>query len=104
MLYDKYRNWPLPRREGNVYSVRHSRQIGDQVLKDLAETEDEIDKKEILDSYAAYVERAYRQDVAESAAILAGQQLGSLLEPLFLSRLPEVTPLVRGRPVPEKKD
>lgn len=104
MSYDKYKNWSLPTRSGNIIPVMQSRGIEQQVLQDLAEATDEIDKLEILDSFAAYAKRAYRQEFAEGAAIITGQQLGSLLEPVFLSRLPEVIPLHRGRPVEDKPD
>ena len=74
------------------------RGVEEQVLKDLSDAKDEIDKLEILDSFAAYTQRAYRQELAAIASILAGQQLGALLEPFLLSRLPEVVPIHRGRP------
>ncbi len=102
MPYDKYKDWPLPRKVGNIFPVMQSSGIEAQVLKDLEEAKDEIDKLEILDSFAAYAERAYRQDFAETAAALTGQQLGALLEPVFLSRMPSVAPMHRGRPVLEE--
>ena len=99
MLYDKYQNYPLPARSGNVFSVMQGRGIEQRVLQDLIVAKDDIEKLEILDSFAAYAKRAYRQEFAEVAALITGQQLGSLLEPLFLSRLPEVRPLGRPRAV-----
>lgn len=102
MPYDKYQNWPLPARSGRVFSVMQGRGIEEQVLQDLANAKDEIEKLEILDSFAAYAKRAYRQEFTEIAAILTGQYLGSLLEPLFLSRLPEVVLTHRGRPAQAK--
>ena len=100
MTYDKYRDWPLPSRSGNIFSVMQGSRIEEQVLKDLSDAKDEIDKLEILDSFAAYTQRAYRQELAEIASIVGGQQLGALLEPILLSRLPVVTPTHRGRPAP----
>lgn len=94
MPYDKYRDWPLP---ANVFSVMQGRGIEKQVLQDLIDAKDDIEKLEILDSFAAYAKRAYRQEFAQDAAQITGQQLGSLLEPLFLSRLPAVRPLGRPR-------
>jgi hypothetical protein len=82
MPYDKYRNWPLPG-VGPRRMMRDSRDSLDvTVLKDLSNTEDEVEKLEILDSYGAYCQRAYREEFAEGAAQLTGQQLGSLLFPV----------------------
>lgn len=103
MPYDKYRNWPLPARSGRVFSVMQGRGIEEQVLQDLANAKDEFEKLEILDSFAAYAKRHYRQECAELAAIVTGQYLGSLLEPFFLSRLPEVGLIHRGRPAQAKE-
>ena len=98
MSYDKYRNWPLPGRMAHPSILGMQRQsLEELVLKDLSETEDEIEKLEILDSFAAYCKRVYGQEFAESSAALAGQQLGALLAPIFLSRLPEVNPFHRAR-------
>lgn len=98
MPYDKYRNWPLPARSGRAVPVMPGPGIEEQVLQDLADAKDEIEKLEILDSFAAYAQRHYRQEFAEGAAIMAGQYLVSLLEPFFLSRLPDVGLRHRGRP------
>ncbi len=103
MPYDKYRDWPLPTRSGNVFPVMQSQGIEHQVLQDLTGAEDEIARLEILDSFAAYAKRAYRQEFAEDAATTTGQQLGAFLEPVFLSRLPNVVPGHRGRPSSTKE-
>ncbi|GAJ17695.1 unnamed protein product, partial [marine sediment metagenome] len=91
-------NWPLPTRAGNIFPVRQGTNLGEQVLKDLTTTEDEIEKLEILDSYAAYSQRAYQQQVAVAISFLAGRILDTLLEPNILSHLPAVDILSRGRP------
>lgn len=98
MVYDKYRTWPLPGTlpRGPV-KLGPSTSIEEMVLKDLSETGDQVEKLEILDSYAAYIQRAYRQDFAETSAAFVGQQLGQILEPVFLNRLPEPVVLHRGR-------
>ena len=99
MPYDKYEHWPLPTRGGNVYPVYSTpgRRIEEQVLEDLAKTDDEVDKLELLDSFAAYYRRAYRKEFAESLAILAGGALGKLLRPFILSQFPEPSPPHRAR-------
>ena len=103
MSYDKYQNWPLPLRSGSVFPVMQSHGINEQVLKDLAEAEDEIERLELLDSFAAYAERAYRHSFAENMATQAGLLLGELLNPFILSHLPVVSPVHRGRPAKEEK-
>ena len=105
MPYDKYQNWPLPSREGNVFPAQTSgidkgSEIEEQVLLDLVQAMDVVDKLEILDSYAAYAQRAYRKEFAESLAIQAGDALGQLLIPLVTSRMPDPRPGHRARPVP----
>ena len=98
MPFDKYRNWPLPTREGNIFPVHHRQNLEEQVLKDLDATGDETEKLEILDSYAAYVQRAYRQEIAGALSIWSGRILEILIEPNILSRLPDVTLVHRGKP------
>ena len=88
MTYDKYRTWRIPRGAVPVGFTRPS--LEEQVLMDLSGTNDEIEKLEILDSYAAYCKRAYQQDFVGATAQFVGQQLGGILESVFLSRLPEV--------------
>ena len=104
MPYDKYRNWPLPSLSGNIFPVIQGTNIEEQVLKDLAETEDKIDKLEILDSYAAYAKRAYQEECARYFTVRIAQVLGNILEPTILSKLPSIGLVHRGRPAePEKK-
>jgi len=50
MSYDKYRNWPLPVRQGNIYRVYSDEGLQPQVLRDLDATQDGVEKLEILDS------------------------------------------------------
>jgi len=98
MPYDKYRNWPLPIKSGNIFPVLQHQGLEEQVLQDLAAAGDEIDKLEILDSYAAYCQRAYRQIVAQAVSFAAGRIFETLLEPNILSRLPQIDLMSRGRP------
>jgi len=58
MPYDKYHNWK-PTTLHDVDTLKR------QVLKDIHEAEDEIDKLEILDSFEAYVERNQQEELAE---------------------------------------
>jgi len=97
MPYDKYHNWPLPGLIRGPMEIGSHRSIEEQVLLDLKEAKEDIDKLEILDSYSCYAQRAYRQDFAESTARLVGQELGTILAPVFLSRLPEVMATHRAR-------
>lgn len=101
MPYDKYHNWPLPRTEGNIFPILQNQGLEEQVLKDLAATGDDIDKLEILDSYAAYAQRAYRERLAKVFSFGASRIIETLLTPNILSRLPEVDLINRGRPVPK---
>jgi len=98
MPYDKYHNWPLPRLEGNIFPVLQSQGLEAQVLNDLAATGDEIEKLEILDSFAAYAQRAYRLRLAQVFSFGASRIIETLLGPNILSRLPEVDLVHRGRP------
>lgn len=98
MPYDKYRNWPLPIKSGNIFPVFRRQGLEEQVLEDLAAAGDKIDKLEILDSYAACCQRAYRKKVAEALSFAAGRIFETLLEPNILPRLPEVDLFRRGRP------
>lgn len=88
MSYDKYRNWPLPGKS-MMPRVQDHKTIEEQVLEDLASTDDEIEKLEILDSYSAYIQRSYRKDLAVKSAIAAAHAIGDLLEPSLLSKLPD---------------
>lgn len=97
MPYDKYQNWPLPTRSGNVYAIMQGYSIEEQVLKDLEDVKDDVDKLEILDSFAAYTIRAFRKEFAEDTAIVVGQQLGSFLIPFILSKILDAAPVHRAR-------
>lgn len=98
MSFDKYRNWPLPRQEGNIFPILQNQGLEDQVLKDLATTGDEIEKLEILDSFTAYAQRAYRERLAKALSFGASRILETLLDPNILSRLPDIDLVHRGRP------
>ena len=97
MVHDKYRDWPLPGTERSAIKIGQEISLEEKVLKDLEETRDDIEKLEILDSYAAYAQRSYRKAFAEASSFLVGQQLGAILEPVLLSRLPEVHTYPRPR-------
>jgi hypothetical protein len=102
MPHDKYRNWPLPRKEGNIFPVRQGTDIEKIVLKDLAEATDETDKLEILDSFATYYQRVYQQEVAEAISFWAARIIRGLLEPNMLSYLPAVECRHRARVAKEQ--
>ena len=93
MPYDKYRNW----KPGTPYEVDKLKR---QVLEDIHDAEDEIDKLEILDSFEAYVERAHTAELAEhlSAQILLAAR--SFLTGAILSHLPSPMPISRPRRAP----
>lgn len=103
MPYNKYQNWPLPSQSGNVFPVLQRYNLEEQVLKDLGDAKDEIDKLEILDSYAAYAQRAYQQEYVQYLSQWIGQTLSTILEPNILSRLPEIRLPHRGRPAEARK-
>lgn len=91
MAYDKYRNWgpDKPNHEG----------IKRQVLEDLNETDDEIDRLEILDSFESYVERQQQNELAEHVARLATNYIIlPLLGDFLKARMPGSMPMGRGRP------
>lgn len=93
MPYDKYRNWK-PRTPHDVDTLKG------QVLKDIHEAEDEIDKLEILDSFEAYVERNEQEELAEHFALLV---LSYLIRPLLVefakAKMPGSMPIGRPRPL-----
>ncbi len=91
MAYDKYRNWKS--------KVPHGRDIlRRQVLKDIHEAEDEVDKLEILDSFEAYVERSEQEDLAEHFAFLVlDYAIRPLLVEFVKSKMPGSMPISRPR-------
>lgn len=110
MLYDKYRDWPLRFHSGGVFGLRvapiaplgRKPSIEEQVLSDLAEAKDEVDKIEILDSFAAYAKRDYAGEVS----ILVGELIASNLsqiasvcgQTMVSQYLPSTKPTHRARP------
>ena len=93
MSYDKYRNWkPGTFHEANT--------LKKQVLKDLGEAEDEIDKLEILDSFEAYVERVHTAELAEHLSNQILFALQPFLTGAILGKLPASMPISRGRVAP----
>ncbi|GAH37611.1 unnamed protein product, partial [marine sediment metagenome] len=90
MPYDKYRNW---KKQGFVDDG-----IKLQVIKDLEDTKDPIDKLEILDSFEVYVERNQQEELAEHFALLV---LNYAIRPLLVefakSKMPGSMPISRGR-------
>jgi len=91
MVYDKYRNWK-PETLHGVDTLKR------QVLKDMHEAEDEINKLEILDSFEVYVERNQQEELAEHFALLV---LHNAIRPLLVefakSRMPGSMPISRPR-------
>lgn len=91
MPYDKYRNW----KPGTLHDVDTLKR---QVLKDIHEAEDEIDKLEILDSFEAYVERNHQEELAEHFAVFV---LYHAIRPLLVefakSKMPGSMPFSRPR-------
>ncbi|HUV51645.1 MAG TPA: hypothetical protein VMW64_01045 [Dehalococcoidia bacterium] len=94
-MYDRYQHWSTPDVRIPLCPAR-SRSIEDQVLKDLAAAKDDMEKVEILDSYAAYAERVYRGNVASALAQQAGDVFSSFLVQYLMSQLPSVFPPHRG--------
>lgn len=91
MPYDKYRNW----KPGTFHEVDRLRQ---QVLKDIQEAEDEVDKIEILDSFEAYVERNQQKELAEHfAGLVLNNIIGPLLVEFAKSKMPGSMPISRPR-------
>jgi len=93
MPYDKYRNWKLDTpSDGN--------KLKEQVLKDIEETSDEIEKLEILDSFEAAVERAHTAELAEHLS----NQILLIVQPFLTAaiqgKLPGSRPLSRPRAAP----
>lgn len=90
MSYDKYRNW----KSQDVVLT----DLKEQVIKDLEETVDPIEKLEILDSFEVYVRRDNGADLAEYLASLA---LRTVLRPLLIefakANMPGVSPIGRPR-------
>lgn len=98
MTHDKYCNWPLP--ETGMGRAMGGSQLTheEQVLIDLAACKDDIEKMEILDSYAGFAKRVYRESLILLTARQLGTYLSDILFPLINSRLPEVAVYRRGRP------
>jgi hypothetical protein len=88
-MHDRYRNWPVPG-YGPTRPIRGSPTVEDQVLADLAAAGSEMEKLEILDSYAAHAQRCYRVETAEVLSLEASRFLQTLLKPWFSQLLPEV--------------
>lgn len=101
MTYDKYRNWPIHGRMRAManapFSMNTPSALPEQVLKDLGLPMDDIEKLEILDSFAAWVKRDYQMEISE---MLAGQLLSQGL-PFLISgisgQMPPIQPITRPR-------
>ncbi|GAH46437.1 unnamed protein product [marine sediment metagenome] len=93
MAYDKYRNWkPLTLHDADT--------LKRQVLKDIHEAEDEIDKLEILDSFEACVERNNQEELAVDFALLIMKYaIQPLLVEFAKSKMPGSMPISRPRAV-----
>lgn len=115
-MYDKYRDWPARVSSGGLFGVRmampgrsgesrgQSRMVSieQQVIEDLGKVEDEIDKKEILDSYASWAKREYANEISDHIGHLIGQNLTEILSGVGLTMvskyLPHTRPVHRARP------
>ncbi|MBA7662889.1 hypothetical protein ES703_70922 [subsurface metagenome] len=93
MPYDKYRDW----KPGTPYETNRLKQ---QVLGDIQEAEDEIDRLEILDSFEAYVERVNTAELAEHLSNQILLAAGPFLTGAILSKLPSPMPMPRPRRAP----
>jgi len=102
MPYDKYHYWPI--RTGPGGSIPGpggsipGRDILNQVLQDLAETKDDIDRLEILDSFEAWVKRCSQAEMAEMMARQLIVQAQPFVQAGILGQFPPVSPIHRGRP------
>jgi len=92
MSYDKYRHW-------KVNTPSDMNKLKEQVFKDLAETPEEIDRLEILDSFEVAVERAHTADLGEHLA----DQILLIVRPFLIAaiqgKLPTSCPMSRPRVV-----
>jgi len=75
-MHDRYQLWSLPFQVAPVVPTRKSLEY--QVLEDLASAENEMERLEILDSYAAYQQRVYRARMIEGFTEEAGRLARSL--------------------------
>lgn len=99
-MYDRYRNWYTPYEAPIRPMGRIS--IEEQVLKDFASTDNEMEKLEILDSYAAYAQRCYRALLVEGFAQESGRMASSIFGPWIRELIPQVQ--VTHRAVQAKKE
>jgi hypothetical protein len=98
MSYDRYRSWSLPiASRATPAFIIHPKTLEEQVLEDLAAAKDDVEKLEILDSFAAYKQRVYRQTLADGVADEIARSLSVLLRPIVMKRVPEPWILHRGR-------
>lgn len=90
MSYDRYRSW-------DVKLPMEMNKLKDQVLNDLLEATEEVDKLEILDSFQAAVERAHTAELAEHFS----NQILFLVQPFLTAaiqgKLPASSPISRPR-------
>ena len=100
MSYDKYRNYNS-NSFGGITASQTS--IKEQVLKDLDDTSDHIDKLEILDSFEAYIEREHNVVIATDLANLITNTIASSIGIIILDKIPPARPTMRGRIV-EKEE
>jgi hypothetical protein len=67
-----------------------------QVLEDLASTDNELEKLEILDSYAAYSQRCYRTIMTMGFTQQASRLAEAILAPWIREAIPPVHVAHRG--------
>jgi len=99
-VQDRYRNWYPPYGAQPVMPTRIS--IEQQVLEDLANTDNEMEKLEILDSYAAYAQRCYRVLIVEGFAQESGRIASSIFGPWVKELIPQVQVIHRAGKAKEK--
>lgn len=87
-MHDRYQHWSLPFQVAPMVPARKALEY--QVLEDLVSTDNEMEKLEILDSYAAYQQRCYRARMIEGFTEEAGRLARSLSAPWLREIIPPI--------------
>ncbi len=103
-MHDRYRNWAIPyeRAARAALPLPGRKSIEEQVLEDLASTDNELEKLEILDSYAGYAQRYYRAKMVEGFAQESGRIATSIFGPWVRELIPQVQVIHRAAKASEK--
>ncbi|GAJ21489.1 unnamed protein product, partial [marine sediment metagenome] len=88
-MHDRYLHWSMPF-QVQAPAVPTRKALENQVLEDLASTDNELEKLEILDSYAAYSQRAYRALMVMGFTQQAGRLAETILAPWLREAIPPV--------------